>query len=75
MVFRNIVPLDMVDELLGSVCVECWGRLKNYIRDMRIENNRNSLSEWFQWLAERLQENQARNGSVAAYEQHRQWRA
>ncbi len=74
MVFRNIVPLDMVDELLGGVCVECWGRLNNYIRDMRIENKRDSLSEWFQWLAERLQENQARNGYTVAYEHHRHWR-
>ena len=49
----------MVDELLGGVCVECWGRLNNYIQDSRIENGRDSLSEWFQWLAERLQEIQA----------------
>ena len=75
MVFRNIVPLDMVDELLGGVCVECWGRLKNYIQDSRREKIRESLSEWFQWLAERLQENQARNGQRVAYEQHRHWRA
>jgi hypothetical protein len=41
---------------------------------MRIENKRDSLSEWFQWLAERLQENQARNGYMVAYEHHRHWR-
>jgi len=74
MVFRKIVPLDMVDELLGGVCVECWGRLENYIQDSRIENGRDSLSEWFQWLAERLEEAQARHGCVAAYELHRRWR-
>ncbi len=74
MVFRKIVPLDMVDELLGGVCVECWGRLGNYILDSRMENGRDSLSEWFQWLAERLQEIQAHNGVVAAYELHRRWR-
>jgi hypothetical protein len=74
MVFRNIVPLNMVDDLLGGVCVECWGRLNNYIQDRRIESGRDALSEWFQWLAERLQEVQARHGCVPAYELYRRWR-
>jgi hypothetical protein len=35
MVFRGIVPLEMVDELLGGVCVESWRRLENYTDDSR----------------------------------------
>jgi hypothetical protein len=35
MVFRGIVPLEMVDELLGGVCVESWRRLENYNDDSR----------------------------------------
>ena len=75
MVFRNIVPLDMVDELMGGVCIESWGRLKNYTQDSRDESDRDTLSEWFQWLAERLAERHARYGRRAAYEQHRRWRS
>ena len=74
MVFRGIVPLEMVDELLGGVCVESWRRLENYTDDSRADSARNTMSEWFQWLAERLEEQHARNGRKAAYEQHRQWR-
>ena len=35
MVFRGIVPLEMVDELLGGVCVESWRQLENYNDDSR----------------------------------------
>jgi hypothetical protein len=75
MVFRGIVPLEMVDELLGGVCVESWGRLKNYTAESRVGSDRKTMSEWFQWLAERLEDQHARNGREAAYEQHRHWRS
>jgi len=75
MVFRRIVPLQMVNELLGGVCVESWLRLERYMRDLRAESNRKTMSEWFQWLAERLKEQHTRNGRSPAYEQHRHWRS
>jgi hypothetical protein len=75
MVFRGIVPLEMVNELLGGVCVESWARLSQYTQDFRVENDRKTMSEWFQWLAERLDEHHARYGRPPAYEQHRHWRS
>jgi hypothetical protein len=74
MVFRGIVPLEMVNELLGGVCVESWARLSQYTQDFRVENDRKTMSEWFQWLAERLKEHHARYGRQPAYEQFRDWR-
>ncbi len=74
MVFRGIVPLEMVNELLGGVCVESWARLNQYTQDSRAESNRNTMSEWFQWLAERLDEHHTRYGRPPAYEQYRAWR-
>ena len=74
-VFRDIVLFEMVGELLGGVCVEFWRRPKNYTDDSRVERDRKTMSEWFQWLAERLEEQHARNGRKAAYEQHRHWRS
>jgi hypothetical protein len=74
MVFRGIVPLEMVDELLGGVCVESWGRLSQYTQDSRADSNRKTMSEWFQWLAERLDEQHTRFGRPPAYEQYRKWR-
>ncbi len=74
MVFRGIVPLEMVNELLGGVCVESWARLNQYTQDSRAESDRNTMSEWFQWLAERLDEHHTRYGRPPAYEQYRVWR-
>jgi len=74
MVFRGIVPIEMVNELLGGVCVEAWKRLKNYTEESRAAQDRKTMSEWFQWLAERLEECHARDGRVAAYKEHRHWR-
>ena len=74
MVFRGIVPLEMVNELLGGVCVESWVRLNQYMQDSRAESDRKTMSEWFQWLAERLDEHHTRYGRPPAYEQYRDWR-
>ncbi len=74
MVFRNIVPLEMVNELLGGVCVESWTRLDRYMQDSRAESDRKTIGEWFQWLAERLDEHHTRYGRPPAYEQYREWR-
>jgi hypothetical protein len=74
MVFRNIVPLEMVNELLGGVCIESWARLNQYMQDSRAESDRKTMSEWFQWLAERLDEHHKRYGRPPAYEQYREWR-
>ena len=75
MVFRGIVPIEMVNELLGGVCVESWKRLKNYTEEARAERDRKTMSEWFQWLAERLEEHHSREGREAAYEEHSHWRS
>jgi hypothetical protein len=75
MVFRGIVPLEMVNELLGGVCVESWSRLDRYMQDSRADSDRKTMSEWFQWLAERLDEHHTCYGRPPAYEQYRDWRA
>jgi hypothetical protein len=74
MVYRGIVPLEMVNELLGGVCIEAWLRLNQYTQDSRAQSNRDTMSEWFQWLAERLDEHHTRYGRPPAYEQYRAWR-
>ena len=75
MVFRGIVPLEMVNELLGGVCVESWARLSQFMQDSRAESDRTTMGEWFQWLAERLNEHHTRYGRPPAYEQYRHWQS
>jgi len=74
MVFRKIVPLEMVNELLGGVCIESWTRLDQFMQDARAKSSRKTIAEWFQWLAERLDGHHKRYGRPPAYEQYREWR-
>jgi hypothetical protein len=55
-VFYNIVPLRTLDLLVGGVVRGSWKRLHNYWDAEREIHNIPALAEWFQWLADRLDE-------------------
>ncbi len=73
MVYRRIVPLALVDELLGGATVVLWGKLKGWVEQLRKEQSRETVYEWFQWLAERLQEQASFNTLEGAHVKHRDW--
>lgn len=68
MVWRGIVEIEMVEDLFSGVVIFWWSRIRPYAeRDRKRTSNPKSY-EWFQWLAERLQERRARANVVPAYE-------
>lgn len=71
-VFRNMVPLDVVDDLIGGIARVSWDRLAPWIRALRIQSGNEMAYEWFQWLAERLANREG--AQRPAFEQHREWR-
>ena len=56
LVYREIMPIELVEELLGGIGVHLWRRLRPWVESMRVEQNQPLLMEWFQWLVERLEE-------------------
>jgi hypothetical protein len=62
----------MVEELVGGVGVHLWHRISAWAGAMREEHNQPLLLEWYQWLAERLQERK-RPQAVPAYIRYRSW--
>jgi hypothetical protein len=72
LVFRGIMPLDLVEELVGGIGVNLWLRLRPWAEAVRAEQGQPLLLEWFQWLAERL-EARDRPQAVAAYVRHKHW--
>ena len=54
MVYRGILPVEIVDELMGGTVISLWGKLRLWVQTLRDENSRQDLHEWFQWLAEQL---------------------
>lgn len=73
MVYRRIVPLALVDELLGGAVVLLWRKLTPWVEESRRDQSRETVYEWFQWLAERLQERPDFDMLKGAHVKHRDW--
>ena len=56
LVFQRMVPLRTLDLLVGGSVRASWSRLRLYIESERETLGFPALAEWFQWLAERLEQ-------------------
>ena len=56
MVYRGVVPLDVVHNLVGGVTVAMWRKLGRYMAEMAEGEDQGRLGEWFEWLANRLED-------------------
>jgi hypothetical protein len=56
LVYRRVVPLEMVEDLVGGIARVAWARLSPWVLNDRTESGNEKSYEWFQWLAERLDE-------------------
>jgi len=56
LVAERLIDIDLVDKTLGSFVSNSWKNLSKFYTDIRIKNNDPFLSEYFQWLAERIDE-------------------
>lgn len=55
-VAEHFVSMDLVDKTLGSFVVTSWEKFKPLILDMREQQPDPFLCEYYQWLAERIDE-------------------
>lgn len=73
MVHNRIVPLDLVDQVIGGFLRESWRRLAPYVEWKRKKLGSRRWAEWYQWLAERMDlENRRTQGAYVAF---RDWQA
>ncbi len=73
MVYNRIVPLDVVDQVIGGFLRESWRRLEDYTKWKRGELAAPRWGEWYQWLFEHLAVNPRR--AEGAYTAFREWKA
>ena len=66
------MPFVIVHKLLGASTVILWRKLEHWVVALRAELGDDAAFEWFQWLAERLEEYQPR-APLPAYEAHKDW--
>ena len=56
LVAEKLINIDLVDKTLGSFVTLAWEKYKILFHDMRIKQPDPFLGEYFQWLAERIDE-------------------
>ena len=72
MTFQRIVPFLVVNSLVGTSVVILWRKLEYWVHGLREELDTPNAFEWFQWLAERL-EQYTPDESKPAYEAFDAW--
>lgn len=73
MVHNRIVPLHVVDEVIGGFLRESWRRLEPYVRWKRRKLHAPRWAEWYEWLAVQVDAGRRRR-TTPAYEAFKQWR-
>ncbi len=73
MVFHRIVPSVVVKDLMGTSAVILWTKLSRWIGDMRSDLDNPAAFEWFEWLAQVLEE-LSDVDCTPAYDKHRDWK-
>ncbi len=75
-VFERIVPLRIVDNLVGGNIRVIWRKLRRFVEYERQRSGSQKTFEWFQWLAEQLdQYGQGKtNLQLGAHEAYRDWK-
>lgn len=75
-VYKRLVPLAIVDELIGGTVRVAWQRLDAYVAAERKRSGSQKSWEWFQWLARQLERHRLAKTSLAlgAHEAYDSWR-
>jgi hypothetical protein len=73
--FRREIDLDTVDDFFSGAIMLSWRKLHVFVEQDRVDLERATVWEWFQWLAERMQERESLRAPVPAHIAHRDWAA
>lgn len=74
MVFRRIVRLESVDDLIGGVTLVFWSRAKAWGERERERTGNPKFLEWCEWLANRIAERREKLGLESAHVRYAFWR-
>lgn len=74
LVHRDEISIDLLDDFFSGPIVVSWRKLQGYYLGEREETGRETIGEWFQWLAERFAEREGTAPPVPAHIQYRDWR-
>ena len=70
LVAEGLIDIDLVDKTLGSFVTTTWEKYKKMYMDIREKQPDPFLGEYFQWLAERIDERMRENPRKPFHETH-----
>ena len=73
LVYRGEISLEIVDDFFSGPITVSWRKLKGHVFGEREELGRETIEEWFQWLAERFAERESAVPPEPAHVAHRDW--
>lgn len=73
LVFRRELTLDLVDDFFSGPILITWRKQGAYMQEERRTLRRETVWEWFQWLAERMTDRETKIPPVPAQIAHRDW--
>jgi hypothetical protein len=71
LVAERLINIDIVDKTLGSFVTHSWEKYKTMFLDIREKQPDPFLGEYFQWLAERIEERMRNKPRKPFYETHK----
>ena len=74
LLFHGELTIDIIDDFFSGPILLSWRKLLPYTTDLRKRYQRETWSEWFQWLAEGMMEREQLSPPVPAYIAHRHWK-
>ena len=74
LVHDRAIPIGLVDNSFGGPVLITWHKLSPFVHDIRAEWKRDTMAEWFEWLADRLAELERDRGREPAYVREANWK-
>ncbi|MEQ1735508.1 MAG: hypothetical protein ABL886_03680 [Rhodoglobus sp.] len=71
--FRREIDMPTIDDFFSGAITISWRKLRVFVEEDRQQLQRETVWEWFQWLAERMEDRETRSAPVPAYLTHRDW--
>ena len=68
--FRKEIDLATIDDFFSGAILISWRKLRVFVDEDRRTLERDTVWEWFQWLAERMAERESRATPVPAHLEH-----
>jgi hypothetical protein len=74
LVHHREMSIELVEDFFSGPIVLSWRKLQKATEDSRKSTGRDTMNEWFQWLAERIQERETAKPPVPANIEYANWR-